>query len=213
MHASAMGLSLLRGIPFLDRAVRDGRWDPLAEPLRRPSGATLGVLGLGRIGRRVAALGRPVYGRVIGHDPHIGEAAWPASVERVECDALLATAHVVSVHLPLTDETHHLVDATALGRMRPGAFLVNVSRGAVVDPAALLDALDAGRLGGAALDVLEAETLAPDDPLLHHPRTLVTPHAAYYSRDAARAYVIAQARNVVAWRREGRPLDVVVAGA
>ena len=72
---------------------------------------------------------------MIGHDPHVGEAAWPASVERVERDALLATADVVSLHLPLTDETHHLIDATALARMRPGAFLVNVSRGAAGRPA------------------------------------------------------------------------------
>ena len=213
VHAFAMGLSLLRGLPFLDRAVRDGRWDGAQEPLRRPSGATLGILGLGRIGRRVGLLGQGVYGRIAGHDPMVGRESWPAGVERVERDALLAAADVLSLHLPLTPETHHGIDAAALAGMRRGAFLVNVSRGALVEPRALLAALDGGGLGGAALDVLEVEPPAPDDPLLRHPRTLVTPHAAYYSGDAARAYVMEQARNVVAWRRDGRPADVVVAGA
>jgi phosphoglycerate dehydrogenase-like enzyme len=213
VHALAMGLSLLRGLPFLDRAVRGGTWDDAAEPLLRPGGATLGIIGLGRIGLRVAELGRPVYGRVVGHDPLVEPPAWPAGVERSGRDALLAAADVVSLHVPLTAATHHMIDAAALARMRRGAFLVNVSRGALVDPAALVAALDDGRLGGAALDVLEVEPPPPGDPLVRHPRTLVTPHFAYYSDDSARTYVVDQARNVVAWRRDGRPLDVVVAGA
>jgi D-3-phosphoglycerate dehydrogenase len=213
VHAFAMGLSLLRGLPFLDRSVRAGHWDDAFEPLRRPSTTTLGVFGLGRIGRRVGLLGQGVYGRVVGHDPLVAPDGWPPGVEPVERDALLAAADVVTLHLPLTPETHHVVDAAALARMRPGAFLVNVSRGALVEPQALLAALDGGRLGGAALDVLEVEPAVDDDPLVGHPRTLVTPHAAWCSDDAARAYVVDQARNVVAWHREGRPHDVVVAGA
>jgi phosphoglycerate dehydrogenase-like enzyme len=212
VHAFAMGLSLLRGLPFLDRAVREGRWDSAQEPLRRPGGATLGILGLGRIGRRLGLLAQSVYGRVVGHDPMVGPDAWSDGVERLERDALLAAADVISLHLPLTPESRHAIDAAALARMRPGAFLVNVSRGALVEPRALLAALDNGGLAGAALDVLEVEPPAPDDPLTRHPRTLVTPHAAYYSGDAARAYVMGQARNVVAWLRDGRPVDVVVAG-
>jgi phosphoglycerate dehydrogenase-like enzyme len=213
VHAFAMGLSLLRGSPFLYRAVREGRWDDVIEPLARPSAATLGILGLGRIGCRVASLAQAAYGRVIGHDPLLEERVWPVGVERVERGELLASADVISLHLPVTSETHHVIDASALARVRRGAFLVNVSRGALVEPGALLAALDTGRLGGAALDVLEVEPPEPHDPLVRHPRTLVTPHAAYYSGDAARAYVVEQARNVVAWRRDGRPLNVVVAGA
>jgi D-3-phosphoglycerate dehydrogenase len=148
VHAFAMGLSLLRGLPFLDRAVRAGGWDDVREPLRRPSEATLGVLGLGRIGRRVAALGGPVYGRVIGHDPLVAPDAWPGGVERLERDALLARADVLSLHLPLTDATRHAIDAAAIGRMRPGARIVNVSRGALIEPGALFAALDDGRLAG-----------------------------------------------------------------
>jgi D-3-phosphoglycerate dehydrogenase len=213
VHAFAMGLSLLRGLPFLDRAVRDGRWDGAQEPLRRPSDATLGILGLGRIGRRVGLLAQGAYGRVIGHDPLVETDAWPAGIEQVERDELLAAADVLTLHTPLTPETHHAIDAAALARMREGAFLVNVSRGALVEPRALLAALDTGRLGGAALDVLETEPPAPDEPLVLHPRTLVTPHAAYYSGDAALAYVVDQARNVVAWHRDGRPVHVIVAGS
>lgn len=212
VHAFAMGLALLRGLPFLDRAVRHGHWAGTQEPLRRPSETTLGILGMGRVGRRVAVLGQGAYGRVVGHDPLAGPGEWPASVERAGRDTLLAAADVLSLHLPLTSATRHALDAAALALMRPGAFLVNVSRGALVEPGALLAALDSGRLGGAALDVLEQEPPAPDDPLVRHARTLVTPHAAYYSDAAARAYVVEQARNVVAWHHDARPADVIVAG-
>ena len=212
VHALAMALSLLRGLPLLDRAVRAGRWDAAEFPLRRPSTTTLGILGLGRIGRRLAGLaGGGVFGRVVGHDPVLD--TWPAGVERLERDALLAEADVISLHLPLTADTERLIDRAALERMRPGALLVNVARGALVDAEALLEALDTGRLGGAALDVLDTEPPAASDPLLRHPRTLITPHAAYYSDRAAEDYVLGQARNVVAWAREGRPRDVVVSGS
>ena len=212
VHAFAMGLTLLRGLPFLDRAVRAGGWDDVAEPLLRPSATTLGVLGMGRIGRRLASLGQATYGHVIAHDPLLGSDAWPPGVERVARDAVLERADVVSLHLPLVPETRHAIDAAALARMRPGAFLVNVSRGAVLEPRALLEALDSGQLGGAALDVLEVEPPAAGDPLVRHPRTLVTPHYAYYSSASAREYVLDQARNVVAWLHDGRPRDIVVAG-
>jgi phosphoglycerate dehydrogenase-like enzyme len=211
VHAFAMGLSLLRGLPFLDRAVRAGRWAADELPLRRPSDTTLGILGLGRIGRRVAGLAQGTYGRVAGYDPVAD--GWPEGVERLGLEEVLAVSDVVSLHLPLSAETEHLLDATALAGMRPGAHVVNVSRGALIDAAALLEALDSGRLGGAALDVLAVEPPDPADPLLHHPRVLVTPHAAYYSDRAARAYVVDQARNAVAWLQDGRPRDVVVTPA
>lgn len=210
VHALGMILSLQRGLPFLDRAVRAGRWDAAELPLRRPSTTTLGILGLGRIGRRLAALAGGIHGRVIGHDPALDAAAWPERVERVQLGALLEQSDVLSLHLPLTARTAGIVDRAALARMRPGALLVNVSRGGLIDAAALVEALDRGRLGGAALDVLDVEPPAGDDPLARHPRVLITPHAAYYSDETARSYVLEQARNVVAWARDGRPRDVVV---
>jgi phosphoglycerate dehydrogenase-like enzyme len=210
VHALAMGLALLRGLPLLDRAVRAGRWDSAALPLRRPSASTLGVLGLGRVGRRLARLADGIYGRVLGHDPLVAPADWPAAVTRVDLPALLGEADVLSLHLPLSAGTAGIIDARALARMRRGAFLVNVSRGGLLDQDALVRALDAGRLGGAALDVLATEPPPADEPLLRHPRVLLSPHAAYYSDASARAYVVEQARNVIAWRRSGRPTDPVV---
>jgi phosphoglycerate dehydrogenase-like enzyme len=207
VHAFAMGLSLLRGLPWFDRAVRAGRWFDVELPLRRPSEITLGVCGLGRIGARVAALGVHVYGRVIGADPLVADP--PPGVERVDLDELLRGSDVLSLHLPLTSETHHLLDAAALARMRTGAIVVNVSRGALIDPAALLAALDGGQIGGAALDVFETEPPEPGDPLVAHPRVISSPHSAYYSDRTALAYVVEQARNVVAWWEQGRPLTPV----
>jgi len=209
-HALAMVLSLVRGLPFLDREVRKGRWPTEPEGLARPSALCLGVLGLGRIGRSLAAMAAPLVGRVVGHDPQLPPTAWPAGVEPSTLDELLAASDVVSLHLPLSDDTAGLLDRNRLRRMRRGAFLVNVSRGGLVDARALRDLLDEGHLGGAALDVLEQEPPPADDLLPIHPRVLVTPHVAYLSAASRRDYVTCQANNVVHWWRHGRPTDVVV---
>lgn len=210
-HATALILGVLRGVPFLDRDVRDGGWDfKVGRPIHRTSERTVGILGLGRIGRRAAELLAPFFDRVIGADPHLPSSAWPSGVERVEVDDLLARADVVSLHLPLTDETHHLLDAAALAAMRPGAVVVNTSRGGLIDEVALADALDSGHLGAAALDVLEAEPAPADHPLRTHPRAVVTPHVAWYSTTSAQTLRTEAARNVVAWSRGERPTHVVV---
>ena len=205
-HALAMTLSLLRGLPLLDRDVRDGVWDGTRHRLRRLSEVTVGVVGLGRIGRRYAAQIAPLVRRVVGHDPIATE----ADVELLELDRLLRVSDVVSLHLPLTADTHHLLDERRLALLPDGAALINVSRGALVDPEALLRHLDSGHLCGAALDVLVQEPPTDDDPLVHHPRTLLSPHAAYLSAASARDYVVHQAANVVALHENGRPLTPVV---
>ena len=188
VHAFAMGLSLLRGLPFLDRSVRDGRWDDAVEPLRRPSTATLGVFGLGRIGRRVGLLGQGVYGRVVGHDPAVAPDAWPAGVERVERDALLAAADVVSLHLPLTPETHH---ADRRPPRSPGcarARSSSTSRAARSSSRARCSPRStAGGSAARRSTCWRWSRPRPDDPLVGHPRTLVTPHLAFYSGRCARA--------------------------
>lgn len=201
-HALAMTLALLRGLPQLDRDVRAGMWDGTRHELRRPSTVTVGVVGLGRIGRRYAGYVRPIVGRVVGHDPMVP--ALP-DVESLALDELLASSDVVSLHLPLTGASRGLLDARPLALMRPGAALVNVSRAGLVDHQALLQLLDEGHLSGAALDVLPEEPPRADEPLLRHPRVLVTPHAAYLSSASRLDYVLEQARNVIAWHVHGRP--------
>jgi phosphoglycerate dehydrogenase-like enzyme len=210
--ALAMALSLVRHIPFLDRDVRAGGWDAFATGRRRrPSRLTLGIIGLGRIGRHLAGLSTPIFGRVCAHDP-APATPWPGGVARLELRDVLAEADVVSLHLPAVPGEPPLIDAGAIARMRPGAFLVNVSRGALVDTDALLAALDDGRLGGAALDVVAGEPPAGDAPVRRHPRVLLTPHAAFWSDDAEAASYARQAANVVSWKRDGRPLTAVVEG-
>lgn len=214
VHALAASLSLVRRLPQADAVVRSGGWSEdfaAAELPRRASDLTLGLVGLGRIARRFAALAAPVFGRIAAHDPHADRAGWPAGVERYDdLGALAGAADVLSLHVPLTPGTRGLAGDRLLSRMRPGSFLVNVSRGGLVDAPALLAALDSGRLTGAALDVLPVEPPPADDPLRGHPRIQLSPHSAYLSDTSRRSYVCGPAENVVAWYRTGRPLTPVV---
>jgi len=181
-HTVGLILALTRGIVALDRAVHTGTWDfRSGGDLRRGSGRQVGVIGLGLIGSAVARRALALRFRVVATDPRR-----PAveGVRLVELDELLATSDIVSVNTRLDPSTRHLLDAAALARMKPGAYLVNTSRGGVVDQAALVEALRSGHLGGAALDVLEREPIAPDDPLLGLPNVVLTPHAAFYSRES-----------------------------
>jgi len=185
-HALALVLALGRGVARLDRAVRAGRWSPMdAAPLHRLRGRTLGLVGFGRIAQALATKAGAVGLRVVAHDPFVAdEAIAGGGAEPVDLATLLAAAHIVSLHAPLTPETHHLIGPRELAAMPAGALLVNTSRGGLVDLAALHEALASGHLGGAALDVLEDEPPAPDDPLLARPDVVVTPHASFYSEES-----------------------------
>jgi phosphoglycerate dehydrogenase-like enzyme len=148
-HALALALALVRHLPWTDRDVRAGGWAlEVDDPPRVPCALTFAVVGLGRIGRRVAELAGGVFGRVVAHDPYVPAEDWPADVGRLERDELLARADVLSLHMPLTPASRGLVDAELIARLPQGAILVNVSRGGLVDHAALLAALDDGRGGG-----------------------------------------------------------------
>ncbi|MET8128501.1 C-terminal binding protein [Streptomyces sp. NPDC005065] len=211
VHALAGALSLVRALPQADATVRGGGWNTeFAEVPRRAGELTLGLLGFGRIARALARIAAPVFGRVAAYDPRADEAGWPDGVERLGLDELVAASDVLSLHTPLTPQTRGMVDAALLARMRPGAFLVNVARGELVDTAALLAALDSGRLWAAALDVFPVEPPPLDDPVRSHPRIQLSPHSAYLSDASQRAYVCAPAENVIAWHRTGRPLTPVV---
>lgn len=209
VHALAQILALARRLPQADAVVRAGGWSTdLAEVPRRLSEMTLGLVGLGRIARVLARLAAPLFGRIVAHDPHASD--WPDGVERLDLDTLAGTADALSLHVPSTPRTRGMVDAGLLARMRPGAVLVNVSRGDLIDPGAVLDALDSGRLSGAALDVFPVEPPAADDRLRSHPRMLVSPHSAFLSDASLRAYVTEPAANVIAWWTTGRPRTPVV---
>jgi len=209
-HALAMTLDLLRHITLYDRAVKSGHWHYTSGGvIRRIGDLTVGILGLGRIGKRFAHVSRNCFARVIAHDPYLIDGDFPAYVERVGLEALFEQADIVSVHTPLNTETRGMVNSDLLRRMKPGSLLVNCARGAVVDTADLLAALQSGHLNGAGLDVLPVEPPAMNDPLVHHPRVIVSPHAAFYSVAGERELRRKAAQNVIDWARTGRPTYAV----
>ena len=186
-HAVALILACARRIVFLDQRVRSGAWEDaeLAAGLRRLGTQTVGLLGFGRIARLVA---RKLSGfglRITASDPLVRVSeALSQGVELLPLDRMLAGADHVSVHAPLTGSTHHLLNAGRLQRMKSGAYLINTSRGALVDEEALVEALRQGRIGGAALDVTSVEPLPATSPLREFPNVILTPHFAAESSDA-----------------------------
>lgn len=206
VHTWALALAAVRRLDFFTRGERS--WlDRPEHPPRRLSEITLGLVGVGRIGSGVARLADGHVGRILGHDRSGRDL--PAGVVAATLDEVVTGSDIVSIHLPLDGSTTGLFDARLLARMRPGSWLLNVSRGAIVDTDALIDALDDGPLAGAALDVLDHEPPPPGDRLATHPKVMLTPHVAYLSDATARDYVLAQARNVVEWHRSGRPIHPV----
>ncbi|MGZ8647219.1 MAG: C-terminal binding protein [Solirubrobacteraceae bacterium] len=179
-HAIALLLALSRKLVAFDRAVRLGGVDvPAPESVSRLSHATLGLVGFGRIGRHVARKAQALGLEVVAHDPYAStEVATAAGVELIGLDALLRRADCVSLHVPLTPETRHMIDVS---RMKEGALLINIGRGGLVDEEALAAALHSGHLAGAALDVTEVEPLPLTSPLLGAPNLILTPHVAWVS--------------------------------
>jgi D-3-phosphoglycerate dehydrogenase len=182
-HAVALLLGLVRGVVELDRSVRAGVWSyEAAGSLQRVSDVRLGVIGFGRIGRAVASRARALGMEVAAHDPFVSsEEMTAASVRPEGFDELLRTSTAVSVHAPLTQETRGLIGERELALLPEGAYLVNVSRGALVDEAALVDALRERRIAGAAIDVFQTEPLPPDSPLYSTPSLVITPHTSWSS--------------------------------
>jgi phosphoglycerate dehydrogenase-like enzyme len=200
----ALILGLARHLVSEATAVRSGGWQSTVGT--DLAGATLGLLGLGRIGSQVAAVGRAFGMDVIAWSPHLtDERAAAAGARAVALDDLLAASHVVSIHLVLGESTHGLVSHRELALMRPDALLVNTSRGPIIDEAALLAALDAGLLGGVGLDVFDEEPLPADHPLRAAPRTLLTPHLGYVTRDVYATFFRGVVEDVTAYL-DGSPL-------
>jgi D-3-phosphoglycerate dehydrogenase len=185
-HAMALLLACARRIVPFVAETRAGEWNPRnGHALRRIRGRTLGVIGNGAIARTLIPKARAFGMEVIAYTPRLqpGELA-PGVTATNDLDALLGTSDFVTIHAPATSETHHLIDARALAAMKPTAWLINTSRGALVDEDALIAALQEGRIAGAALDVLAREPPAPDNPLLTMPNVLLTPHAAFASHES-----------------------------
>jgi D-3-phosphoglycerate dehydrogenase len=207
-HAVALILALARKLPLLDRQTRSGRWSVFeAVPIHRLAGQTVGILGCGRIGSRVARKLGGFDVRLLACDPYLP--AFPPGVEGVPRDRLLAESDYLTLHCPLSPETRHVVDAGALARMKPTAVLVNTARGGLVDTAALVAALQAGRLAGAGLDVAEPEPVDPASPLYRMDNVIVTPHAAWYSEEARTDLKRRVAEEAVRVLRGDRPLHCV----
>jgi len=179
-QAVALMFGSMRRIATRDADVRAGKWDiGNAEVMYGFGGKTLGVVGLGRIARafmkKVSGLG---WARVLGYDPYVEQLE---GVELVDLDTLFAEADVISLHSPLTPETHHMVDAARLAMMKPSAVLVNTSRGGLIDTQALADALQAGKILGAGIDVFEEEPPAADNPLFACRNAVLSDHTGWYS--------------------------------
>ncbi|MBY6206652.1 MULTISPECIES: C-terminal binding protein [Halomonas] len=187
-HALALTLALLRKLVPMHHACHQGRWDYVeAVPLRRLSLLTIGVTGLGRIGRLYARKMQALGCHVLGYDAYYHPCAEDGTemIQRAELLELYSDADVIAVFCPLTADTHHLINASALSSMKEGVYLINTSRGGIIDEDALADALASGQVAGAGIDTTEHEPLQPSSRLWSSPHCLITPHMAWYSEDAA----------------------------
>lgn len=212
-HAIALALAVLRGIPQLDRRMRQGAHDVAAvKPLHRLHGRTFGVVGLGRIGVATARKARALGFEIIAHDPVVDTVPDDLrGAELLDLDDLLRRADVLSLHVPLIDATHHLVNARTLSLMKPESVVVNTCRGAVIDTEALADALERGQILGAALDVTEPEPLPPSHRLYELLNVVITPHAGWYSEESFTELKRRAAENAIDGALGKTPRDVVPA--
>ena len=200
-------LALVRQIPREDRAVREGGWQvSLGRGLR---GRTLGVLGLGNLGTQVAAVGAAFGMEIAAWSSNLtAERAREAGASLATKEELLARSDVVTIRLKLSERTRGLIGAPELAAMRPGAYLVNTSRGPIVDEGALVAALEAGTIAGAGLDTFDREPLPPDHPLLRLPNTVLTPHLGYVIEEGYRGYYGDAVEDIAAFLA-GSPIRVI----
>lgn len=205
-------LALARGIPAQQASLRAGTWQIALGQAGVGiglEGRTLGLLGLGKLGQKVAKVGQALGMTTIAWSQNLtAEAAAAHGVTRVDKPALFAQSDVLSVHLILSDRSRGIVGAEDLARMKPGAFLVNTSRGPLVDQAALIAALREGRIAGAGVDVFDLEPLPLDHPLLSAPNTVLTPHLGYVTEENYRAYFAGAVEAIQAYEM-GAPIRVI----
>lgn len=211
-HTVAILMNLAKRIKQGNDNLAAGKWGPRTAPLIgvEVRGRTLGLVGLGRIGRRVAHIcGAGLGMRVIGYDPYVRAAdVEPLGITLLDLEDVIAQADFLSLHLPATPETYHLMNRERIGRMKPGAFLLNLARGPLVDAEALVEAVDAGRLGGAGLDVFDPEPPALDSVLRNHPLIVATPHGAGLTVEGRTRIEEMAVERLLAFFRGETPADV-----
>ena len=213
-HALCLLLSLARHIPQATASMKAGKWDKNKFSGTEIMGKSLGVVGLGNIGRIAADRARGLKMKVLAYDPFIGrEAAARLGVELVDMDELLARADFITVHTPLTNETRGMIGAAALARTKRGVLVVNAARGGVVDEDALLAALESGHVGGAALDVFAEEPPPAGSALVAHPRVICTPHLGASTEEAQEKVAIEVAEQIAAFAEHGEVRNAVNAAA
>ena len=182
-HTMALLLACARKVVFYDRLVRNGRWEvPPGKPMFRLAGSTLGLVGFGNIARQVAVRAAAFGMSILYSDPFVKESQRPG--RSVSLDALLGESDFVSIHPPLIPETRKMISDEAFGKMKRGAWLINCARGPIVDTDALVRALDAGKIAGAALDTTDPEPLPNPHPLRDRDNVIINPHVAWYSEKA-----------------------------
>ncbi len=209
-HSLALALALARQLPQTDAAVRAGTWKitpPRPFPALRD--VVFATAGYGRIARAVLERARPFGFRLAAYDPFVKAEAFAPDIRKLEKDDLFREAGVLSLHLPLTPETRHFVGRSELAAMRPEAIVVNTARGGLIDTAALAEALAAGRLHGAGIDVFEAEPLPAGHPLRTAPNAILTSHVAWYSGGSVPVLQRKAAEEAVRGARGEQPLNVV----
>lgn len=207
-HTLSLLLALAKQLPAMDQAVREGRFRVRYEYRAVDvAGKTVGVVGMGRIGREVATRCRTTLdAKVIAYDPYVEPDGADAEVQWTsDLEVIFERADFVTVHVPHTDGTHHLVNANLIGKMRPGSYLINTSRGAVVDEAALARAVSEGTIAGAGLDVFEKEPPDPKNPLLGLPNVILTPHSAALTKQCVARMAVDAAQGVLAVLEGRRP--------
>jgi len=203
----ALILGLFRKLPQADREIRRGKWGGILGT--NVSGKTLGVLGLGRLGAQVAQVGRAFGMEVIAWSQNLtSQHADSAGAVKVQKDELFEQSDILTIHVVLSDRTRGLLGARELGLMKPTAYIVNTSRGPIIDEHALIEALKAERIAGAGLDVFDIEPLPADHPLRSLPNTVVTPHLGYVTRENFGIYFKQIVEDVEAWL-DGKPIRVL----
>lgn len=206
-HSLGLLLALARKIPFSNQMAHAGEWKmPAVAPLYRLKGRTLGLVGFGQIPRLLAPKAQALGLKIIAYDPYVSEEEMVSmGVGRVGLEELLEVSDYISVHAPLTPDTHHMFNREAFQRMKASALLVNTARGPLVDGQALVEALDEGQIAGAALDVLEQEPPPADSALLGRTDIILTPHTGFYSVESLEDLQTKAAQEVVRVLRGEKP--------